>query len=52
MRGPGQQAHGDAEMPIWGDYFVADTLQDRGMSAADADHIVQGRFRSLVYNLE
>ena len=50
--GLGERAHGDSEMPIWGGYFVADTLADRGMSAADADHIVQGRILSLVYYLE
>ena len=50
--GLGQKAHGESEMPIWGGYFVADTLADRGVSAADADHIVQGRILSLVYYLE
>ncbi len=50
--GLGEKAHGDSEMPIWGGYFVADTLADRGMSASDADHIVQGRILSLVYYLE
>ncbi|MDU8913397.1 c-type cytochrome [Aestuariicoccus sp. MJ-SS9] len=46
------KAHGQAEMPIWGSYFKADALQDRGMSAADADHIAQGRILSLVYYLQ
>ena len=50
--GLGEKAHGGSEMPIWGGYFVADTLQDRGMSTADAEHIVQGRILSLVYYLE
>ncbi len=39
-------------MPIWGDHFLKDTLEDRGVSEADAEHIVQGRILSLVYYLE
>ncbi|SDJ36453.1 c-type cytochrome [Lutimaribacter saemankumensis] len=50
--GLGVKAHGDSEMPIWGGYFVADTLADRNMSEADAEQIVQGRILSLVYFLE
>ena len=50
--GPDQKAHGESEMLFWGGYFVADTLADRGVSAADADHIFQGRFLSLAYYLE
>ena len=46
------RAHGNAEMPIWGSYFKADAIQDRGTSAADADQIVQGRILSLVYYLQ
>ena len=46
------RAHGQAAMPIWGNYFKADTLQDRGMNESDIDHIVQGRILSLVYYLE
>lgn len=45
------RAHGNT-MPIWGSYFKADVLQDIGRSAADADHIVQGRILSLVYYLQ
>ncbi len=50
--GLGEKAHGDSEMPIWGGYFISDTLADRGVSASDAEHIVQGRILSLVYYLE
>ena len=45
------RAHG-GEMPIWGNYFMTDTLKDRGINAEDAGHIVQGRILSLVYYLE
>lgn len=50
--GMGERAHGDSEMPIWGDYFIADALEDRGVNKADAIHIAQGRILSLVYYLE
>lgn len=50
--GMGDRAHGGSKMPIWGDYFVADTLEDRGISKDDAEHIAQGRILSLVYYLE
>lgn len=46
------RAHGQAAMPIWGNYFKDDTLKDRGVSASDADYIVQGRILSLVYYLQ
>lgn len=45
-------AHGDAEMPIWGEYFHSDSLEDRGFSSVDAEQIVQGRILSLVYYLQ
>ncbi len=44
--------HGDSEMPVWGDYFLSDSLEDRGVSKEDALHITQGRILSLVYYLE
>jgi len=44
--------HGGSDMPIWGDYFIADALEDRGITTADAIHITQGRILSLVYYLE
>lgn len=50
--GMGERAHGDSKMPIWGDFFLADSLDDRGVNASDAEHIVQGRILSLVYYLE
>lgn len=50
--GLGERAHGNSQMPIWGEYFLADSLQDRGMSGDDIDHILQGRILSLTYFLE
>lgn len=47
------RTHGDfTTMPVWGDYFMEDTLADRGLTTEDAAHIVQGRILSLVYYLE
>ncbi len=50
--GLSQMGHGNSEMPVWGDYFLADTLEDRGLSASDVTQIVQGRILSLVYYLQ
>ncbi|MDQ2089012.1 c-type cytochrome [Marimonas arenosa] len=49
MEAPG---HGTSEMPVWGDYFMADALEDRGVSKTDALYIASGRALSLVYYLE
>lgn len=49
MEAPG---HGTSEMPIWGEYFMSDALQDRGVSKTDALFIASGRALSLVYYLE
>ena len=47
------RTHGDfTSMPVWGDYFMEDTLADRGISQEDATHVVQGRILSLVYFLQ
>ena len=43
--------HGDSEMPIWGDYFMADALENRGVHMSDAVEIATGRVLSLVYYL-
>jgi|SRR6056297_3529453 len=47
-----QAGHGEAEMPIWGDYFVADALEDRGIFPEDAEAIAAGRILSLAHYLE
>lgn len=49
MDAPG---HGPSKMPIWGDYFLADALEDRGVSKSDAITIAAGRALSLAYFLE
>ena len=48
MQAPG---HG-SEMPIWGDYFMADALEDRGVTRSDAVSIAAGRALALTYYLE
>ena len=52
IEGMDKRGHGDAEMPIWGDYFIADALEDRGVSPGDAMEIAAGRVLSVVYFLE
>jgi mono/diheme cytochrome c family protein len=45
--------HGRSEMPVWGEYFREDALEDRSsIYGLDAEHIVQGRILSLVYFLQ
>lgn len=44
--------HGSSMMPIWGDYFVADALMDRGVNKSDAIAIAAGRILSLTYYIE
>lgn len=45
--------HGtDSPMPVWGNYFMADSLADRSLSPEDATHVMQGRILSLVYYLQ
>ena len=45
-------AHGTAMMPIWGDYFMANALEDRGVNKSDAIFIAAGRALSVAYYLE
>lgn len=52
IEGMQDRGHGSAEMPIWGDYFMTDALEDRGVSAGDAMEIAAGRVLSVVYYLE
>ena len=47
-----QRGHGDAEMPVWGDYFVADSLEDRGVAPGDAISMAAGRLMALTLFLE
>lgn len=46
------QGHGTSEMPIWGEYFMADALPKTIHPGVDAEEIVQGRILSLVYYLQ
>ncbi len=46
------QGHGSSEMPIWGEYFMADALPKTVHPGVDAEEIVQGRILSLVYYLQ
>jgi mono/diheme cytochrome c family protein len=49
MEAPG---HGPSEMPVWGDYFMADALTDRGLNKSDAMFVAAGRALSVAYYLE
>ena len=51
-RGMEQLGHGDSEMPVWGDYFVADSLADRGVTPGEAIAIAAGRAMSLTLYIE
>lgn len=51
-RGMGKAGHGEAEMPVWGDFFVADALEDRGVHPGDAIAIAAGRIATVTLYLE
>jgi mono/diheme cytochrome c family protein len=46
------QAHGQTEMPIWGDLFMSQTLESPTIDPKDAAMITQGRVLSVVSYLE
>ena len=46
------QGHGDSEMPIWGNIFVADALPKTVHPGISAEEVVQGRILALVYYLQ
>jgi mono/diheme cytochrome c family protein len=46
------QAHGQTEMPIWGDYFMTEALESRSIDPKDAAMVTQGRVLSVVSHLE
>ncbi len=52
LKGMEQRGHGGATMPVWGDFFMADALVDRGVTETDALYIAAGRALSVVYYLE
>jgi hypothetical protein len=41
------QAHGQTEMPIWGEYFMAEALESRTIDPKDAAMVTQGRVLSV-----
>lgn len=41
------QAHGQTEMPIWGEYFMAEALENRTIDPKDAAMVTQGRVLSV-----
>lgn len=45
-------AHGNTEMPIWGDFFMAEAYPETIHPGVTADEIVQGRILGLVYYLQ
>ena len=51
-RRSGIAGHGQTEMPVWGEYFMAEALQGRATDPADADMIAIGRIMAVVYYLE
>ena len=44
--------HGPSEMPIWGEYFMDQAIDDRSLNPKFARQITQGRILSLVYYLQ
>lgn len=45
-------AHGNTEMPIWGDLFMEEALPSTFHPGVTAEDIVQGRILGLVYYLQ
>lgn len=45
-------AHGTSEMPIWGDYLMADTMADRNIRPSDAQMVVEARIIALVQYIQ
>lgn len=45
-------AHGNSEMPIWGEYLMAESLERRGVTETDAQMVVQARIIALVQYIQ
>lgn len=45
-------AHGNTQMPIWGEYFIADAIADPSINPKDAQMITQARILAVVYYLQ
>lgn len=46
------RAHGNSEMPIWGDIFIAEAMPKSIHPGVEPEEIVQGRILSVVYYLQ
>ena len=46
------QAHGDSNMPIWGEYFMEEALDDQTINPKNAAEVVDGRILSVVYYIQ
>lgn len=46
------QAHGDSNMPIWGEYFMEEALDDQTINPKNAAQVVDGRILSVVYYVQ
>lgn len=44
--------HGETNMPVWGEYFMADALADQRIDPKAARDIVAGRISSVVYYVQ
>ncbi|MDH3264274.1 MAG: c-type cytochrome [Paracoccaceae bacterium] len=44
--------HGNPDMPIWGEYFMSQALEDRAINQKDARFVVDGRIMAVVAFLE
>lgn len=44
--------HGGPDMPIWGEYFMTQALEEHGINPKDARLLVDGRIGSVVLFLE
>lgn len=44
--------HGNPDMPIWGEYFMVQAIEDRAINPKDARAVSEGRILSVVYFLQ
>lgn len=44
--------HGSSEMPIWGEYFMTEAIDNPAINEKDARLMTQGRILSVVYYLQ
>ena len=46
------RGHGDTQMPVWGRYFMIDSIEDPTINEKDAWYVTQGRVLALTFYLE